>query len=857
MHAGRPYGLHVVGDNLTDKDQAFIDATAMRFTNLKNVSNVDTLKLSYELPDGGSFIIQDAGGNFRVIAHKPPVSIKPPEFDGLPRMYVPMLYSGAIAGRTILRPDQGLTLNISNLTQKRLAGYDPKRTPAPKYLELQRFACKYGPQFQEFMPEQPIMGVVYTQYEQQRPTWYSGAMSEVMQIVGGYGKQDISKLPDDQYERAQFIIPEPYRELIEAELKGVRLPAYTGLPHADGEFQYSYKFFSTNLVSFDDEKNPWLVRVGSLGVWAMPLPVIPATTTAAFYEYMASVGDSEVLAILDRFGGMPSGEGFPLGEAAFEAWRRAGVIIKVCDTKDFYQYLPYSTAIGWSSNTDGTEAVNTAYELDFDSGRITAVAYKLRLRLSAAKNKGWAIGGDARLPKTDLEMSRILAYLSKLHEQLKENNVTNIAIKYKLRTVDIEDIQQRAWGIFNSDIEVRYWNNLELDPIATHTGSVTQIDKGVYFGGWQVKVPEPIFRGCVSLPFPAPDVKDRSGKKDTTVLAYYIGDSLKTIKLFQDDRKQNPSIETDFEEYMYVGKWHQKELRGDAYIKGSLYATDIDDRFVAAATEIVTDVEGKDLGFGLPEWHFNFYFWTLGNIERFRYYSTKTDKVTTTDKSISLAAVIPYLNRNMLIYAKTETSGRVVSESSLSLNRVKDPYYYDMWTYHKDFAYNGVNNPSNGKPFPVDGYPVHAEKQHYSPHPSNDFANDGPWVSSLPSDISSMMYDYTPRTVWQLIPTIPKPKLNTYNRSSSTQTTSKESLKCQVFDRIDNISDKPHTDAYYILSPINGDVFFYEDGCKVVFGNKRYANISEVTETGNRKQWGESTLVNNKSAHHFIGVINE
>ena len=62
------------------------------------------------------------------------------------------------------------------------------------------------------------------------------------------------------------------------------------------------------------------------------------------------VGDQEILAILDRFGAMPSGESFPTISGAFEAWRRAGVIIKLCAADEFYTHTAYSTACGWSFN---------------------------------------------------------------------------------------------------------------------------------------------------------------------------------------------------------------------------------------------------------------------------------------------------------------------------------------------------------------------------------------------------------------------------------------------------------------------------------------------------------------------------
>ena len=80
--------------------------------------------------------------------------------------------------------------------------------------------------------------------------------------------------------------------------------------------------------------------VSVLVVWAMPLPTIPATTTDAFREYMEEAGDEEILSILDRFSGMPSGEGFPASENDVLAWKRAGVAIKLGDAADFTNTIP-------------------------------------------------------------------------------------------------------------------------------------------------------------------------------------------------------------------------------------------------------------------------------------------------------------------------------------------------------------------------------------------------------------------------------------------------------------------------------------------------------------------------------------
>ena len=86
---------------------------------------------------------------------------------------------------------------------------------------------------------------------------------------------------------------------IAEDIDGVRLPGYSGIPSIDGEFQYDYKFSQTHGVTFDSSNKPWLTRISSSGIYAMPLPLIPATTTDAFREYIEEVGDDEILKILE------------------------------------------------------------------------------------------------------------------------------------------------------------------------------------------------------------------------------------------------------------------------------------------------------------------------------------------------------------------------------------------------------------------------------------------------------------------------------------------------------------------------------------------------------------------------------
>src|SRR5690606_3292130 len=112
----------------------------------------------------------------------------------------------------------------------------------------------------------------FTQYLKLRPTWFSGAMSQVMQIAGGYGQQpvpDVEETLHARWENTRMEIPERWMRLIRQELGNVRLPGYTGVPAPDGKLKLKFGFSECNVVGFDVESRPWLIKIDSEGVFAM------------------------------------------------------------------------------------------------------------------------------------------------------------------------------------------------------------------------------------------------------------------------------------------------------------------------------------------------------------------------------------------------------------------------------------------------------------------------------------------------------------------------------------------------------------------------------------------------------------
>lgn len=853
MHQPRPYG--VFGAD-SDEDAAAIELLARRLTNIKQLSGVDSLRMVRTLPSGAFAVAKDMGGVFKIIIQKRAEVQSDLIFDGIANVFVPMIFSGVITN-SILMGDEGTGIRLTEQTRRRIANYSVENLPA-REVSLQRFRIDYGVAFSEFKPNVETI-FFYTQYAQQRPTWYSGAMAEVMQIVGSYGRQDLGSLPNTTVERAKLLIPTPVLEKIQYQIGNVRLPGYTGLPASNGQFKYDYKFNNTHGVSFDTNGDPWLVRVATDGVWAMPLPTIPATTTLAFRQFMERVDDSEVLKILSRFGGMPSGESFPSSAEEFQAWRRAGVIIKVCDVGDFYSHIAYSSACGWSFNSSGTEGFNTCYDYDEDKGLGYGLAYKMRLRLGSAVNKG-KIHTHPRIDDPTDE-SALNAYLSALYALIARNTAVNLAIKYKLRRSSPSAILANSSRGNVGQRDIDYWNNLVMEPIATHSGNVSEVGRGYLYNGAkfmyqpQIKFPEPLEGGCISHDFlPLSNGRHRSSypNSDTIMFGYYVGDNLKVIKYFREERSYQNEVEDDYEDCMIVGSWTRTTTIGSTQLFGNFYTTDFDERKAMAPSVTVTKTVGKDLGYdSKPYFAYDSFFHRAGSITRNRYFSTKINNKTVNGQWMSVAVCIPYFCRNAVLHAlKESSSGSILSEKT-ELDYIQDPWYYRYWTHDSIFHWVGGLNVMRGLPYPKNSSPVWVEMEVYEPSECSDFANRGPWITALPTDFQWLVN--------------PPGALNggggppSFNGSFTHQTidgVSSGNLGINIHDGADVVHRNVPNSMYFLGSPDPYVDVFYRDASKVVFGDSIYANASE-NDGELRVRWGYTRLADHKSAHHFIGVINE
>lgn len=860
MHQPRPHGKFGQEDATRD-DLAFAESLMRHVTNIKQTAGLDSFKMVRALPDGGVAIAYDMGGIVKTIIRKPLREAseggdEPAEITA----DVPMLFSGVVQ-RHRLKDGEKPVLNLTAQTTRRLGGYGAKKkrpeetyNTAPRQ-ELERFNIPYHSRFSEFEPKQG--SIKHTQYAQLRATWYSGAMAKVVQVVGGYGKTAFDKKPANPTELAKMVIPQTVKQAIGKELEGFYPPGYTGVPPASGQIQYDYKFYESHAVVFGQDNKPWLVQISSTaGVHAMPLPLIPSTTTKAFAEWIKKVGDTEIRWILDTFGGMPSGEPFPRGKQ-LQAWKRAGVVVKVCDMGDFYARSMYSSSCGWSFNSRGTEGHATCYDYD-DNGVAYGLTYVVSLSIGKLLVDGKRRADWAGLDEYDKPL--LSKYLGQVLFAARRQSDEVGALRFKLRNTPVSELIARAKTATNMAAEADYWINREATPIASASGSVTRTGKGWLHSKLpamyqpQIKFPEPLLGACLSFNFaPLMHGRQEDPKCDTTMFAYYSGDTLKTVKYFKDPSKSKKLPEDGFTDCMTVGSWEKKEFLGDAGLQGNFYTTDVDDRRVTAEQERVTTIVGKDLGYdSRPHFAFDYFFSVSGQMWRYRYFSHDTTVQTATGKSLGIGVCVPYLCRDALLYATQDVTLSATTSKASTLGSVTDPYSYRFWTYDFIHAWRGSLPVMNGKPWPKDGSPVWVEMEEYAPGGCSDFADNGPWISGLPADYTWLIHPN--KNEWKHAGGGGAPSFKGSSSSTEAKNVDKRTLSFSFGDLRKILDDADS--GYFLASPTSNGFYFSRDATRICAGESTYQNVSEKVN-GKNAYSGYTRLADHQSAHCFIGVINE
>lgn len=383
--------------------------------------------------------------------------------------------------------------------------------------------------FTDDMKNKRETGFEFSQYTMLKPTMYTGAMKFVVQCLMSFGKQKIKMTTADAAaSHIAFVAANGFRVL------------------------YDYRFASTHGIVFGTDGVPWLVEISiTNGVIMMPLPRFAWSKKADYYakvEAKVENGDvdSAILAFLDLFGGLPTGEGFPANlELAIKEGRVLQPIKPDDPTlKEFYECVGYSSAMGWAFSASGAKAHNTGYyfntelevffgrhyELTFTVGDLVTDNYRLKLPIASAT-----------------------VTLTKLAEGPL--------------------IQRQSAPLF-----IKFYEPLLLPSL----GGLLSVD--VY---------PPVGKG-----------RQYDSNCDTPMHVFFVGEELKVVRYFRSiETEEKGDVSSDYPDCPYGGRWRILELHtGTSQVPTQFISNDWDKRDTISEMVEISELESNDLGYGMPYW---------------------------------------------------------------------------------------------------------------------------------------------------------------------------------------------------------------------------------------------------------------
>ncbi len=894
MHAPVIHGSHIVSGSktfLTRDNVTFGENLLREVKNFKRSGGLTSLRRTRMLPDGGYVTVISMGGVEKILYYLPEdgsgeLAQERPETS----FRVPMLYSGRVLdGRFKYAEVNGPRLHVSRKTLTRLADHATKPENKSPVFVSERHAIAPNPGFQEFGPAGQGK-FDNTQYMLHYPGWYSGAMARVVQTVAGYGKQGEKyadlKVPAEVQREIELEFathPERFPELQichwlwEDEKEGgwispadwLLTPGYAGFPWNDGTIRYNYGWAITDGVGFDNAGRPWLINVSLNGVHAMPLPLVPATQTRAFRAWIESIGDTEILALLDLFGGMPSGEHWP-ADPMMEKYLKAGIVVRVCDTSDFYEHFDYSPACGWAFAENGREAYNTCYDWDDAEGWQLGFGYKLNVALSRIPPAPW------RPDESPFWHDIVRRYMKPLFATMAHDELLQLArynaVRAGFQAVLFRALETRGGKGPSWVEEATYWMNLEAEPLAQHSGTLKKVSEGKLFPYSayvrhkpEIKYPHPWpwIRGCRSHDFrPLINGVNKDPRCDTVMYGYYVGNQLKVVKYFRDPRQSEMQEQNDFEECMIVGAWESSRTGGFTEMKGAFYTTDFDERAQLAPYMETTTIKGRDLGmqpasdamFGfMPPPYMN------GTMSRCRFFSTEAETNGVSGTNLQIAVCIPMFERGAALYAVETTNQGTTYKHSLTVNSIDDPTSYGLWTYHRSARWISMlprDEYLTAEPMPKNADIFWLEGEFRSEGgPCSDFADQGGWrspIEDVTSEVASGPHSLGDASHgWQ-------PGVKGFSEV--------EQISAQTFQQLHlSMTESPeyvgnYVDQRYFYPSPNAltGIVMVRQAAQNHMGETFYAVVTEDGDNGEWKHWGESRYVDDhKSMPYFIGVVNE
>lgn len=628
---------------------------------------VDTYSMSRSAGDDGYIYVRAAQGLYNItISVRPKVTDQKyaePEIPVQPTL--PTILSGMV-----LRGYEREVPRLNDTPVMALATFAP--TPDCQQTSNldagQQLSARLAvlPRLPELRNSEPLP--IYTQYTMLRPSMYSGKMQAVVQVLMGLGRLSRGMLRT-------------------MELDPSAPEAYIGDIRANGvQIRYDYKFHRTHGIVVAADDRLWLVEISmARGVLAMPLPMFVDSTTASFKAKYLGRDDDSMVAVVEEFGGLPTGESFPENTAALDARIKRGDILRLLAASDlatFYNASPYSSALGWAFSPDGSEAHNTAYYYHED-GYQRGIWWQLNLRIGATL-EDW-IPGEGPL------------------------------------AVATCSVRPMGEGYLYSDHDVPATNPRAYLPFKTHEPGFGLFSHSARSIGNQPPV-----------------------KCDTVVHACFINGDFHAVKFYRNPKTDDYTEIDDprFEgECLYAGSWTVTERRGTRGFTPSMYSNRQDDRRVLREYVRTEQIDSIDLGYGPLQYSDLTIYLQYSHVFRTRYFKNVISTTVRQGEQMVCAVAVPEFAREAYYMA---TGDYVSSESNTTTTNytgLSDPNQGYAWRCLAGFG----DSPA---PFLPDVDPklcggdcspfggsrnVHSERRviftfHTGSAGCKDYADSGPWL---------------------------------------------------------------------------------------------------------------------------------
>jgi hypothetical protein len=561
------------------------------------------------------------------------------------------------------------------------------------------------------------------------PTLYSGKMCQVVQMLLGFGKEpDRSRYDNEPPLLTKYGVDAARRQI---------LPAYEQRVRSTGRrVLYDWSFARTHGITTAADDVLWLIEISvQSGVLAMPLPLNEVTQQdERFRQKLEALGDTPALTALEAFGGWPTGEAFPTGDALTQAIR-AGYVQELLTPEDleplYDHHSPYSTAMGWSFNQRGSEAHVTAWR--YESDRVQrGVWYAIQLSVGATITVEPAPEARGVIRRLDLAQ---IGGDEKRWLTAKANRMTRTQC-------------QGVLAQSSTAAAVAMLRGITLDPIAQATGSVRQMQEGkLYWPGlyqpW-IQFPEPMLGYCISHKMRqqfGPNISP-APRCETVVHVLHHGDILKTVSFLSDPRPAAPSDDDTFEECQYQGSWTRTTSTAPATVQPTMFTTDADDRADAHEYRETYTLTANAIGYTRVIVADDINYPPHGVMSRRRTFKRHGTTLIESGPRIGATVRVPFFDRSAYYYAYHYGWGTRSFSQTWVYVHLGDPHRYPTWRNFAGYTvYSRSGQPRSEHPAgcgPVTARTVWSESR--SDYPCSEDADQGSWASVC-DNADQMVYD--------------------------------------------------------------------------------------------------------------------